>query len=493
MTRPTTVAILGAGLSGLVAAHRLRRRLGSHARIVIADPAARPGGKLCPAALGGPVDAGAEAWIGARPEAAELIEELGLADRVVGPSGMSSLIHSGGLRPMPKATLMGVPGSADALGDLVSEATRARIAAEGDPEATAPIHWVPGDDVNLGQLVAARMGQEVVDHVVSPLLGGVYSTLADDLGLRATIPQLAEELDAMVVEGAPASLTAAVTRVLDRRRAAMAEARRAREAAAAEGACSGSGGSGGEGGGPRFAGIFRALDGGFAVLVDALLEQSGAELRLGTRTGTIEERDGVLHVPGVGEADGVVVAAPAPETSRLLASVAPDPAEIIGGVDLASSVVVALRLDEAEGLPENSGILVAADAGLDAKAFTFSSRKWPHYAERGGALVRASFGRFGDESLVDLPDDELVRRAVRDLEAATGFSAEPVDSLVQRWRGGIPRYGVGHTELMSVADAMLEETTGRGVVACGAWHHGPGIPACIGDARAAADHLAAAL
>ncbi|WP_448850883.1 protoporphyrinogen oxidase [Corynebacterium sp. 335C] len=482
MTRPTTVAVLGAGLSGLVAAHRLRRRLGSHTRIVVADPAGRAGGKLSTADLGGPVDVGAEAWIGTKPEAAELVEELGLGDRVVGPSGLGSLIYSGGLRAMPRATLMGVPGSADALGDLVSEETGERIAAEGDPERTPPLHWVPGDDVNLGQLVAARMGQEVVDHVVSPLLGGVYSTLADDLGLRATVPQLAEELDAMVVDGVPVTLTGAVTRVLDRRREAMEAARKA----AAEKA-------GAEGGGPRFAGIFRALDGGFGALVDALVEQSGAELLLGAETGPVEAVDGGLRVPGVGEVDGVVVAAPAPEASRLLASVAPDPAEIIGGVDLASSAVVALRLEDAGGLPENSGILVAADAGLDAKAFTFSSRKWPHLAERGGALVRASFGRYGDESLVELDDDELVRRAVRDLETATGFRAEPVETLVQRWRGGIPRYGVGHTELMTVADALLEEAADRGVVACGAWHHGPGIPACIADARAAADRLAAAL
>src|SRR5690606_25531133 len=95
-----------------------------------------------------------------------------------------------------------------------------RIDAEADPQSTAPMHWVQGDDVNLGQLVESRFGEEVVDHLVSPLLGGVYSSSAWDLGLRATVPQLAAMLDTMTAAGEPISLTAAAQRVLDQRREA---------------------------------------------------------------------------------------------------------------------------------------------------------------------------------------------------------------------------------------------------------------------------------
>ncbi|MDO5731685.1 protoporphyrinogen oxidase [Corynebacterium sphenisci] len=476
MQEPSTVIVLGAGVTGLTAAHRLRTRLGADARIIVADPADRVGGKLRTVDSGaGPVEVGAEAYLAFREDATGFFESLGLGGELVTPSGLPSALYvDGALRAMPRNTVMGVPAAAEDLADLVSAGCAERIRAEAAVEEVAPMHWVPGDDCNLGQLVAARLGQEVADHVVSPLLGGVYSTLADDLGLRATVPQLAGALDDLARAGGPVTLTGAAKAVLDARRA-KSEPRVASTAPA------------------KPAPVFRTFAGGFRLLLDALVREAAAELRLGAAPGPVARVDGGYEVPGVGRADGVVLAAPAPATGRLLAGLAPDAAEIIAGVDLASSAVVALRFDTDAGLPANSGILVAADAGLDAKAFTFSSRKWPHLGARGGALIRASFGRFDDDSLVHEDDDRLVELALRDLRRVTGFTAEPVETLVQRWWGGLPRYGVGHTELMDVADAALADPALAGVAAAGAWHRGPGIPACLADGRRAADEVAEAV
>lgn len=476
---PRTVAVVGAGLTGLVAARELRRGLGPGARIVVLDADDRIGGKLRTVeSATGPLEVGAEAYLGFRRDATEFFTELGLGDELVEPSGLPSTIYSGGkTHAMPRTTVMGVPASSEGLSGLLSDETLERIDAEGDPERTAPLHWVQGDDVNLGQLVEARLGREVVDHLVSPLLGGVYSTLADDLGVRATIPQLAGALDALTAAGEPVSLTRAAGMVLAERRAA-------REARLASGAV----------GAP----IFRTFRGGYELVYDRLLEESGAELHLRTEVTAVARGDMGYTVsvsgPGIDSplhADAVLLAAPAPATGKLLANVAPEAAELIGGIDLASSAVVAMRFGTDEGLPANSGILVAADAGMDAKAFTFSSRKWPHLGDRGGAIVRASFGRFGDDSLVHLPDDELLAKARADLESCTGFAAEPEEVVVQRWWGGLPRYGVGHDQLMDFADADLAEVPR--IAAAGAWHRGPGIPACIADAKAAAASILADL
>ncbi|UBI01186.1 protoporphyrinogen oxidase [Corynebacterium freneyi] len=486
-TNPLTVVVAGAGLTGLVASHQLRRSLGPGARIVVVDPDDRVGGKLRTVdTQEGPIEVGAEAYLGFRKDATDFFESLGLGDELVTPSGLPSTIFAAGeVRSMPRTTVMGVPASSEGLQGLLSDDTCARIDAEGDPEQTAPLHWVHGDDVNLGQLVESRLGREVVDHLVSPLLGGVYSCLADDLGLRATVPQLAETLDAMTAVGEPVSLTAAAQRVLDQRAAA-------NEARLASGAVS--------------APVFRTFRNGYRRLYDTLVEQAAPELELGVGVEKITDATDVTgsdDAPGTGvkdvtlsdgrvlRADAVVLAAPAPVTGALLADVCPDASEIIGGVDLASSAVVAMRFDTEEGLPEYSGILVAADAGLDAKAFTFSSRKWPHLGERGGAVVRGSFGRFGDESLVKLSDDELTAAALADLKALTGFDAEPAEVVVQRWWGGIPRYGVGHGDLMRFAEAALDEVPR--IAAAGAWHRGPGIPACLSDAKAAAAKVVADL
>ncbi|WP_027020186.1 protoporphyrinogen oxidase [Corynebacterium sputi] len=465
-----TIVVLGAGLTGLVAAHRLRERLGPDAEIIIADPADEPGGKLRSVMMeSGPVEVGAEAYLAFRADATEYFEQLGLADQLVEPSGLPSTVYSaGGTHPMPRDTVMGIPASSEAVGDLVSDEGRSLI----DAEVHTSFTWTPGEDRLLGELVAERMGREVVDRVVTPLFGGVYSTRADHLGIRATVPQLAHALDALAADGADVTLTGAVERVLSERR----EANEARVAST---------------GGVKVP-VFRTFRDGYAVLIDALLERTEPDLRMGTETGRIVPRNaGGFHVPGVGDADAVVVATPAPYAAELLELVARDAAGIIGNVDLASSAVVAMRFDDDAGLPENSGVLVAVDGGLSAKAFTFSSRKWPHLGERGGAIVRASFGRFGDDSLVQLSDEELIDLAVTDLATATGFSTPPAETYVQRWWGGLPRYDAGHAEAMDAVDGLMDEVTG--IAAAGAWHRGPGVPACITDARRAADTVADAL
>ncbi|MEJ6019584.1 protoporphyrinogen oxidase [Corynebacterium sp. H113] len=482
MTNPLTVAVLGAGLTGLTAAYQLRRGLGPGARIVVMDPATEIGGKLKTVdADNGALDIGAEAFLGFRKDAVDFFTDIGLADEFVLPSTLPSKLYANGqLVSMPRTTVMGVPVSSDGLDGLISEETAKRIDTEGDPALTPPLHWVPGDDCNLGQLVEARLGREVVDHVVSPLIGGVYSTLADDLGLRATVPQLAQALDELVLLGDPVSLTGAAQRVLDARKAA-AQPRVGSEAAT----------SGDEAKPAKPMPVFKTFRGGYRVVYNRLLELAAPELKLGVMPSAIAA-DGRGYRIRTDEAavadslyvDAVVVAAPAPQTGTLLTDVAPDAAELIGAIDLANSAVVAMRFDTDEGLPQINGILVAADADLSAKAFTLSSRKWPHIGERGGAVVRASFGRFGDDSTVRLRDDELVAKAQQDLATTTGFAVEPVEVIVQRWWGGLPRYGKGHPEFMRFVDDALAETPRLAVA--GAWHHGPGIPACIADAKDAA-------
>ena len=77
--------------------------------------------------------------------------------------------------------------------------------------------WAPGQDTSVGQLVEARFGRVVVDRLVSPLLGGVYSCTAFDLGVRATMPELAKKLEELGADGREFFLTDAVAQILDGR------------------------------------------------------------------------------------------------------------------------------------------------------------------------------------------------------------------------------------------------------------------------------------
>lgn len=456
------IAIVGAGLAGLTAAFELR---GSGHTVDVYEGSDRIGGKLYTVAFdGGPTDMGAEAFIARRPEAKQLVDELGLADSLVAPSGMRSLLYvDGETRAMPAGGMMGIPSTSEPVAHLVSEETARRIDEEADREG---FEWTVGGDMSVGALVRERYGDDVVDNIVSSLLGGVYSCTADDLGVRATVPQLAEEFDRMAADG-PVHLSTAVANL---------EAARKKAAPSA-----------------KPAPIFATFREGYQELYEALAEKSGANIYVDAFISEISREGEGYRLKGGEDTvyDRVLLATPAPTTALLLRGIAPEAAETLRAVKLANSAVVGLRFASDEGLPENSGVLVSTDAeDVHVKAFTLSSRKWPHLAERGGALVRASFGRYGDTVAMTASEDDLVDWALDDLQTITGFDGRAAgveEIFVQRWFGGLPRYD--ETHLATVASVKDELADIPGVGVAGAWVAGVGVPAVIGNAREAARGL----
>ncbi len=196
-------SVVGGGISGIVAAYRLRIAAGPDASITLFDPADRLGGILRTERIGGQLlDVGAEAFVARRPEVPALLAELGLAGRQIGTTGVRPLIYSEGrLHPMPTGTLQGIPAEPAALAGLVDDATMARML----DERSRPMMWRPGADPTVAALVGERFGEQVVARSVDPLLAGVYAGSAASIGVRSAVPTLAAALD----RGAP-NLTDAV-------------------------------------------------------------------------------------------------------------------------------------------------------------------------------------------------------------------------------------------------------------------------------------------
>jgi oxygen-dependent protoporphyrinogen oxidase len=458
--------VVGGGAAGLAAAHRLRVLLGASAEIVLVEQSDRIGGKLRTVDLAGcAFDVGAEAFLARRPEVLRLSREIGLDGHLVHPGPASATVRAGGrTRPLPTRTVMGVPASADAVADVLSDEGIAAVRAE----AGLPPLRLPDEDVSVGRLLRARVGDEVVDRLVEPLLGGVYAGDADLLGLRATIPGLASALDA----GAD-SVNAAVAATLPPAPVPGEEK-------------------------PPVFGAFRH---GYREFVDRLRERADPHVRRGLPVRTLERTSrgwrleiGSAPNPDVVEADAVVLAVPAPAARRLLSGVAPGAAESYGSVQLASMVVVGMALPPGTELPDASGVLIARrEAHADgtpftAKAFTFSSRKWPHLRGAGGeVLVRGSVGRFGEAEALRQDDDELLRRVRDDFAELTGITTPPVESVVTRWGGGLPQYGVGHLDTVASVESAVAEVPGLAVA--GAALHGVGVPACVATGESAAEEV----
>ncbi len=157
--------------------------------LVVLNAGRAPGGKLRRVEMAGlGIDVGAKSFLARRPEATDLVRAVGLADRLTCPATMSASIWTRGtLHPMPVGTFLGVPSIPAAALGVLDAAEIAWAEGERDRPMKATL-----EDLSVGELVRARFRSAVVEKLVEPLLGGLYAGHADDLSLRATMPQLWE-------------------------------------------------------------------------------------------------------------------------------------------------------------------------------------------------------------------------------------------------------------------------------------------------------------
>ncbi|REK85718.1 protoporphyrinogen oxidase [Streptomyces inhibens] len=455
------VVVIGGGISGLAAAHRL---LEGGARVTVLEASDRLGGKLRAGDIADvPVDLGAESMLARRPEAVDLARAVGLGDRLQPPAtATASLWTRDALRPMPKGHVMGVPGDLGPLAasGVISPEGMARIAEDETLARTEA-----GEDVAVGAYVAARLGREVVDRLVEPLLGGVYAGDAYRISMRAAVPQLFEaaRTQRSLIEG---------VRALQARAAATAAPD-----------------------GP----VFMGIDGGIGTLPAAVADavrRAGGEILLGSVVDDLHWTDGDGWRIRLGDrtvtADAVVLAAPAGAAAYILRHDCPAAAAELAAVDYASMALVtmAFRRADLDRVPGGSGFLVPPVDGHRIKAATFAGQKWGWIgaADPDLFVLRTSIGRYEDDADLRRDDSELVDLSLADLAAAVGLSARPVASRVTRWEGGLPQYAVGHLERVARIRGAVARMPGA-LRVCGAVYDGVGIPACIGSARHAADEI----
>ncbi|MEX0835555.1 MAG: protoporphyrinogen oxidase, partial [Nitriliruptor sp.] len=339
------IVVVGAGLTGLATAWRLR----DVDDVLVLEADDRVGGQIRTVDLAGaPFDVGADAFLVRQPEAERLTRELGFGeDELVAPAtGQVHLWVRGELRPLPAATVLGVPADLGALArsGVLSPAGLARAGLE----PILPRRQVVGDR-SVADLIGERFGHEVVGTLVEPLLGGVYAGRTDRLSAAATLPP--------------------VWAAAQQHRSLLAGLRAHRRAAASAGP------------------VFRTVRGGLSRLTERLGEQLGDRVRTASPVAGVR-RDGDGWVVDVGErsvvADDVVLAVPARRAAALLAAAVPEVAVELAPIRTASVATVALAYarDPDARLPDGSGVLVPPSEGRLVKAVTFASGKWPHHAER---------------------------------------------------------------------------------------------------------------
>ena len=461
------VAVIGGGIAGLAAAYELKC---NGVEVVVLEAGDRPGGSIDESRVGGlTVDSGPDGFVARDPAAADLCRRIGLGAELVTPAASGAYVFlEGGLLPFPDRSVLGVPWTADAVEGtgIVSEAgveaLRRGLADDAEPLA---------GDATVGDVLRPRVGDEVFERLVDPLLGGINAGSADRMSIEACAPPLHEAAR----RGGP--LGAALQR-----------------------AAAGQGGGNGAARPP----VFQSVRGGVARMVDALAAELADAVSLSTPVQhlSLAARAGggprweVATPRGSLDASAVIAACPAPESARLLEHLAPDAAGILGDIDYADVALATFVVpDEHLVRPlDGSGFLVPRSRGLLTTACSWSSSKWQHYARAGLAVLRVSAGRIDDRRWMDLDSDDLLSTLAAELTQTGVLGRDAVargclQARLRGWRQSLPQYRPGHLGRVAAVEACLAGET-PGLAVAGAALRGLGLPACIRSGQTAAATVA---
>ncbi len=460
-------AVIGGGIAGLSAAYEFHR---AGWAVDVYEASGRWGGKILTSPVGdGPdallVDAGPDAVLMRAEAGRELVAELGLTDEMTHPVAPKPayLFLDGRLHVLPAGTVLGVPVDPVALDhtELISDAGRERAALD--------LEMPPSDlsaDVTIGALCRERLGDELTDRLIDPLVGGINASNIDRLSLRAAAPLLAQ---AMTDHG---SLIRGLGKMYPQIGAALGGDR-------AE--------PGGPGGRPApRPPVFFSLTGGVARIVDRLIEELPAQgLHLNHPVGAVDE------VPGSADIDAIVIATPAPAAARLLAAV-PTAADHLSRIPYATVSQATVVIPGQPPL-DAAGVLFPRVGGTMLTASTWLSSKWSHYHDHDAAaadraLIRLTSGRYGDERTAALDEETLASTLLGELDRAVPLVAEPTAVRIQRWPRALPQYEVGHLDRVAEIRDAVQGADPR-IRLAGAAYDGIGIPACIAGGRNAARDL----
>jgi protoporphyrinogen/coproporphyrinogen III oxidase len=450
------VVVVGGGIAGLAAAHRLAR-IAPDAELTLVERDRRLGGKLVTEHDAGyVVEGAADSFLSRKPRGIGLVEELGLTGELVGrrPEHARSFVRRGEeLHPLPEGLTGMIPTDLDALedGDLLSPEGRQWLAAEVD----LPPEQERGDE-SIASFVSRRLGREAYERLVEPLMTGIYGGDGEQLSLQATFPNL---------------------RSLELEHGSVLRGLRLQSPPAGEY--------------PPFV-SFRD---GMGVLVDALAATLSSARVLSGRAAVALRRppsgwEIELDGGDVVDADGVVLAVPAFVVAALFAELDPELAAEHAAIPYASSAIVTLAYPEDVHSLDGYGYLVPRAEGSDVLACTWSSSKWDGRAADGRALIRVYVGRFGARDVTTDSDEELVMRAREELRILE-ITAEPERTWIHRWPRGMPQYVLGHPGRLERIEAALERHPGLALA--GAAYCGVGIPDCIHSGEEAARALARAV
>lgn len=482
------VAVVGGGVSGLAAAHRLRQLLPG-AELRLFEASERLGGPLDTQLLGNVlIERGADSFLTREPWAVDLCRELGLEGELV-PTNTEHrralVVCRGRLERVPDGFVLMQPHNLGAVlrSPILNWRGKLRLLAEPLVHAPAAA-LLPDHDESVASFATRRLGREAYERLVQPLLAGIYVADATQLSLAATMPEfLAAEREFGSLRAARRAGARGTAKPTDGSSPFPSPPHRGVGAGEAHAS------------GARY-GAFVTLARGMGNLIDALEASlpSGC-LRLATPVVQLTKTNAgqwlVATTNGAAESfDGVILAAPAARAALLVEQLDPKLGTALAQIRAANSAVATLvYAPEQIARPlDGFGFVVPQVEQRPILAASFPSVKFPQRNSAGLTPVRVFFGGALQPEMVDRSDEELIAIAHRELAELIGVSGAPRASVVARWAESMPQYRVGHLSLIGEIERRV--AAHHGLAIAGASYRGVGIPQCIHSGRAAAESVA---
>jgi protoporphyrinogen/coproporphyrinogen III oxidase len=462
------VVIVGGGIAGLAAAHRLQeisRERELPLRFTLLEASGRVGGTLGTEHRDGfLLELGPDSFISEKPWALALCRRIGLESELIGTCDehrATFVVHNGKLELLPEGFMLLAPTK---FGPLL----RSRLFSwPGKLRMVLDLVLPRGpqqDDESLGSFVRRRFGREVLERVAQPLIGGIYTADPDHLSLAATMPRFLQ------MEREHRSVIAAMWR---------ASRNRPQEAKSASGA--------------RWS-LFVSLRNGMQTLVDTLTARlSLGQIRQHCAVSHIEHKNGQWQVASTDEstfsADGVILATPTFQTAPIVRTLDPQLAEYLATIRYSSAATVnlAFRREQIPHPLNGFGFVVPHVENRKIIACSFSSVKYAGRAPEGHVLLRTFIGGSLQEELFNLDDIQMEQAVRQELATLLGIHAAPLFVHIARYPHSMPQYRVGHLRLVDTIEKLV--TQHFGLALAGNAYRGVGIADCVRSGEAAAESV----
>lgn len=469
--------VIGGGITGLATGYRLLREANNrnfHLTLTLLEAGNRVGGVIQTEHREGfIIEHGPDAFITTKPWAKALAEELGLTDKFIGTNPkvrQSFVVRKSNLLPVPEGFYMMAPGSFLPFikSPIFSWRGKLRIALDLFISSRSDV-----TDESVADFVRRRLGKEAFERMAQPMIGGIYTSDAENLSLKATFPRFIE------MEQEHGSIIKAL----------IAQKRKSTQTSR-------------DTSGPRYS-LFLSFTDGMQTLVDALAENLSKNIRLQSPVTSIKKKEsGIEHTcqhdsewrvyldnGEVLEADLLCIALPALQTGNILSQVSPQLSDKLNTIPYSSSATVnlAFRREDVSHPLNGMGFVVPITEQRNLIGCSFSSVKFENRAPSDYVLLRAFVGENTYYIKGKPHSDELASIVYKDLSELLGISAEPIFSVVSQHSQAMAQYQVGHQQLVSEIDELANGL--NGIVLAGNAYHGIGIPDCIHSGEQAAMRL----